>query len=109
MAVNRLQTILLTITGLIALLIGSLIAIDPVEFYSSYGITLAGNTDMLSELRAPGTNLAVLGAVILIGAWIKSMRLVSLLIGLIVFELIDQISSGGKHPDNALIRKVRKS
>ena len=85
MAVNRLQTILLTITGLIALLIGSLIAMDPMDFYSSYGIALAGNTDMLSELRAPGANLAVLGAVILMGAWRKSMRQVSLLIGLIVF------------------------
>ena len=85
MLVNRLQTTLLTITGLIALSIGSLIAMDPMDFYSSYGITLAGNTDMLSELRAPGANLAVLGAVILMGAWRKSMRQVSLLIGLIVF------------------------
>lgn len=54
--------------GLTALGVGIAILSDPTGFYAGYGIEIAANPDLLSELRAPGANLAALGAMIALGA-----------------------------------------
>lgn len=71
--------------GAIALGIGTTIAIAPAGFYALYGIVLPAGPDLLSELRAPGANLAVLGALILGGAIRSGMTQLSALLGTAVF------------------------
>lgn len=71
--------------GVIALGIGATIALDPSTFYASYGIKLAASPDLLSELRAPGMNLAALGALILAGAIRSGMARTAAMLGATVF------------------------
>ena len=85
MKFNKLQTTVLSVAGFTALLIGVYIAFDPLAFYSSYDLVLKGNADMLSELRATGMNLAVLGCVMLGGVSRSSLRPLAISACLIVF------------------------
>ncbi len=86
MKLNKLQKTTLSIAGVTAMLIGVFIAIDPASFYASYGIKLEGNADMLSELRAPGLNLAVLGMVMLAGIAKSSLRPLAVSASVVVFS-----------------------
>ncbi|MEM1187777.1 MAG: DUF4345 domain-containing protein [Pseudomonadota bacterium] len=76
----------LILAGLTATAIGSYIALAPLAFYEGYNLPLAGSIDMLSELRATGTNLAALGAVMVFGALKTSLRPLALATSLIVFS-----------------------
>ncbi len=82
----KLDGSVLALAGFTAMLVGGLISLGPLEFYEGYGIPLAGNIDMLSELRATGTNLAVLGAVMLLGAFRLALRSLALATSLMVFS-----------------------
>ena len=85
MKFNKFQTTVLSVAGFTALLIGVFIAFDPLAFYSSYGLVLEGNVDMLSELRATGMNLGVLGGIMLAGVSMSSLRPLAISASLIVF------------------------
>ena len=85
MNMSKLQSTVLAIAGFTAVIIGSYIALDPHGFYSSYGIDLEGKVDLLSELRAPGTNLAVLGCVMLAGLFKPHLRSLAIMLSLSVF------------------------
>lgn len=65
---NWYSRIVLGVGGLTAISIGSAIALAPHAFYASYGIAIEADPNLLSELRAPGANLAVLGMIMLGGA-----------------------------------------
>lgn len=67
MELTRFQKISLGISGITALMIGAFILVAPQAFYASYGITLAPDPNMLSELRGPGAGLAALGGLMLAG------------------------------------------
>lgn len=82
---QKLQKTTLIVAGVTAMLIGLFIALDPIAFYSGYGIALQGNTDMLSELRAAGVNLTTLGGIMLAGALRASFRELAIAASLIVF------------------------
>lgn len=71
--------------GVLALGIGAAITIAPNVFYGSYGIELPPGPDLMSELRAPGANLAVLGTLILIGSLRAGWTTFSTLLGALVF------------------------
>ena len=62
---TRFQRITLGLSGIIALAIGLMITVLPQTFYASYGIGLAPDPNLLSELRAPGAGLATLGTLML--------------------------------------------
>lgn len=79
------QKLILGIAGLAALVIGLAITLVPHAFYASYGLSLGENPDLLSELRAPGANLAALGVIILAGIVRPSFAPISALIGQTVF------------------------
>ena len=79
------QKLTLGAAGLTALGIGLGIAFAPHGFYASYGITLGSDPTLLSELRAPGANLAALGAVIFTGALRPAMARVSAALGALLF------------------------
>lgn len=61
------EKIALGLAGVTALGIGACILLAPQAFYASYGISLGGDANLLSELRAPGAGLAGFGLLILLG------------------------------------------
>ncbi|MCA0045062.1 DUF4345 domain-containing protein [Celeribacter litoreus] len=71
--------------GLTALGIGLAITFVPHGFYTSYGLDIGANPVRLSELRAPGANLAALGAVIFSGAFRPNLVRLSAALGALVF------------------------
>lgn len=85
MTLHTYRTAVLALAGLTALSIGTFIAVDPAGFYAGYAIPLQGNMDMLSELRASGANLGVLGAVMLLGTVLAPLRPYAVAAGLVVF------------------------
>ena len=82
---TRLHKLILGAAGLTALGIGLGITFMPQDFQASYGIVANTNPAALSELRAPGANLAMLGAVILAGAVRTGMAGLSAALGTLVF------------------------
>ena len=72
----------LGLAGVTASGIGLAITFIPLAFYASYGIALEAEPNLLSELRAPGANLAALGLIMLGGAlrpqWFSIARLVAI-------------------------------
>ncbi|MDF1670941.1 MAG: DUF4345 domain-containing protein [Roseovarius sp.] len=85
MSLTIFQKTTLGIAGTTALLVGGFILAAPHVFYASYGIELGANPNLLSELRAPGTGLAVLGGIMLMGVIRAAWASVSLTIALAVY------------------------
>ncbi|MEP1199292.1 DUF4345 domain-containing protein [Tateyamaria sp.] len=79
------RRLVLGISGLAATTLGLAITLDPQAFYASYGIVLTPQPNLMSELRAPATNLAVLGLIILSGALYKRVTHSAALLGTAVF------------------------
>ena len=85
MQLSRIQMAVLFVAGLTACAIGTFIAVSPQAFYLSYGIDLRGNFDLLSELRAPGTNLAALGGLMMAGLFKPALRPTAAIASMLVF------------------------
>ncbi|NEO86666.1 MAG: DUF4345 domain-containing protein [Spirulina sp. SIO3F2] len=85
MLMSKFQKVMLGLAGFTAFAIGSLITLAPHAFYASYGFALDNNPTLLSELRGPGANLAVLGAIVMAGLFVKSISKISIAIALIIF------------------------
>ncbi len=75
----------LHLNGWVAVLIGSLIALDPVSVLSSYGLQPELSAGLLSELRAPGGLLLVCGLLILSCALQPSKAKYGLMLSVIVY------------------------
>lgn len=80
------QKITLGLAGISATAIGLFISLSPRAFYASYDIVLDQGPNLLSELRAPGTNLAVLGMVMLAGLFVQRVRRLSVILAILVFS-----------------------
>jgi len=80
-----LQKIALGISGVTALGIGTFILAAPNAFYASYGIMPGSDPSLLSELRAPGAGLAVLGAIMLTGMFREALLQTAIIAALTVF------------------------
>jgi len=76
---------LLLFSGLTAMAIGASILFAPTQFHASYGITLGPDANLLSEVRAPGGALLVLGAMMLAGVFVKSFAFASTAIATAVY------------------------
>ncbi len=85
MQLTRFQKITLGLSGVTALVIGTLITLSPHTFYASYGITLGQDPNLLNELRAPGAGLAMFGALMLAGVLRAAMAPIALAVALTVF------------------------
>jgi hypothetical protein len=70
--------IFLTLAGLIAVGLGTLILLAPVAFYASYGLDLAGQVTLLNELRSHGLSLIGIGLFIMTGAVISRLATAAL-------------------------------
>ena len=67
MTLTHFQKLALGVAGVTAMSIGTFILLAPHAFYASYGIPLGEDPSRLSEIRALGAGLAVLGGIMLAG------------------------------------------
>ena len=72
---NSLTVIFLLLAGLLLLTIGSTLVMAPHAFHGSNGVTLGGNPNLLSEIRAPGGILISSAVIILTAAFRAPLRL----------------------------------
>jgi len=79
------EKIALGLSGLTAFTIGASILFAPHAFYAAYGINLAQNANLLSELRAPGAGLAGFGLLMLLGVWRQEILPVAMAVALTIF------------------------
>ncbi|PCJ37855.1 MAG: hypothetical protein COA99_12380 [Moraxellaceae bacterium] len=77
---KNLIKVLLVVSGLTGIIIGSGLLFAPVSFEASAGIDLGTNINLLSEVRAPGGALLVAGVLILLGAFITKLAYTSVLL-----------------------------
>ena len=85
MSTSRSTRALLTVSGLIALVIGASILLAPAQFHATYGTVLGDDANLLSEIRAPGGALLVLGALMLVGVFVNSFAFTSVTIAAAVY------------------------
>ena len=77
--------LILVLSGLLAIAIGTAILLVPVEFHAASGIQIGTDANLLSEIRAPGGALLVLGSMMLIGVFVKPFTLASTSIAAAVY------------------------
>ena len=82
---STMTVIYLVIAGLLLLAIGGAILLTPHAFHGSNGIVLDANPNLLSEIRAPGGLLAASGIIILLGAFRRQLRLLSVQLTALVY------------------------
>ena len=82
---SKLLKIILFISGLLLLIIGSAILFAPIAFSARNGIDLGGNINLLNDTRAAGASLLVSGLVILLGAFIQKLTYTSVIIAIIAY------------------------
>ncbi len=77
--------IILFISGLLLIVIGSAILFIPIDFSARNGIELSGNISLLNDTRAAGASLLASGLVILLGAFIQKLTYASVIISIIAY------------------------
>lgn len=85
MTLSFFQKLTLGASGVIALAIGAFILFAPHAFYASYGIAIANDPNLLSELRAPGAALAAMGGIMLVGLVRETITTVSIALAFTVY------------------------
>ncbi|MEM9802397.1 MAG: DUF4345 domain-containing protein [Planctomycetota bacterium] len=76
---------LLFVSGLLATGIGASILFDPAAFHATHGIELGSDANLMSEVRAPGGALMVLGLLMLLGVWVRTFTLAATSIAAAVY------------------------
>jgi len=77
--------LLLFISGIIAILIGTSLLFFPIEFEASAGVTIDANASSLSEVRSSGGLIFASGIIILIGIFKRSLIIISLVISSLLY------------------------
>ena len=77
--------VLLVLSSLMAVVIGASILVSPDAFHASYGTELGTDANLLSEIRAPGGALLVLGLLMGVGAFVPRMTYASTVIAAAVY------------------------
>ena len=85
MSTSKTLRILLFVSGLMAVVIGGYLVTDPTAFHASNGIELGADASLLSEVRAPGGALLVLGILMGAGAFVRSMASTSAWVAVAVY------------------------
>lgn len=81
----RVLPVILCLAGGIAIAIGTLILRSPAAFYASNHIDIAGNINLLSEIRAPAGFLLTSGLVITAGAFVAPLTFTSTLLATLLY------------------------
>lgn len=82
---SRIHRTSLVISGLILLVVGSLLLLDPALMHASNGVDLGRDPNLLSEVRAPGGALLALGALIVAGAFLPRITYTASLVAALVY------------------------
>ena len=82
---TRVQSLALGTAGVLATGIGAALTVAPAAFLAGSGIALGSDPSLLSELRAAGAGLAVLGAVMLAGLRQAALRPMALIAAATVY------------------------
>ena len=86
MNLTRTLRLLLAISSLIAISIGAMILFAPAQFHATHGIELGADPNLLSEVRAPGGALLVLGILMGVGAFVRRFTFASMSIAAAVYS-----------------------
>lgn len=82
---TKVLDIFLLISGFIAAGIGANILFLPVVFYASNGIELAGNINLLNEIRASGGALLAAGVLIISGSFIPGIKFTAIVLSALLY------------------------
>lgn len=85
MQLTKTSRVLLVLSSIVAVLIGTSILFAPASFHASNGIEFATDASTLSEVRAPGGALLALGALMLVGLFVKAFAVTSLSVAAAVY------------------------
>ena len=77
--------LVLLASGLTAIGIGSAILVVPADFHATYGIELASDASLASEIRAPGGALLATGLLMLAGVFVAKFAFASTAIAAAVY------------------------
>ncbi|MEM9805624.1 MAG: DUF4345 domain-containing protein [Cyanobacteria bacterium P01_D01_bin.56] len=105
---SKFLQIVLCLAGGIAVLIGASILRSPATFYALNHIDLGGNTNLLSEVRAPAGFLFTSGLLIATGAFVAQLTFTSTLLATLLYlsyglsRLVGMVIDG--IPGNSLVR-----
>ncbi|MBG0829382.1 DUF4345 domain-containing protein [Planomonospora sp. ID67723] len=75
----------LLVAGLVAVGIGGAILFAPAAFHGVNGIELGGDSNLLSEMRAPGGMLLAIGALVVLGAFVSRLAFTAAVVGALSF------------------------
>ncbi|HAE27380.1 MULTISPECIES: DUF4345 domain-containing protein [Hyphomonas] len=79
MSRSKIQSATLFVSGLIAVLIGAAIVLDPVGFHATSGIQLgAADPALLNEMRAAGGPILAVGLLALTGLFLRRLQMLAL-------------------------------
>ncbi|MGD1920004.1 MAG: DUF4345 domain-containing protein [Pleurocapsa sp.] len=78
-------TVILCLSGLIAISIGIIIQISPLDFYSANNIDIGSNVNLLSEIRASSGFLLTSGILILTGAFVSQLTFISIVLSTVLY------------------------
>lgn len=82
---SRTVTVILTVAGLAAILIGGTILFAPFPFFSSTGVELGDNPTLLSDIRGLGALLFFAGILIGLGGFVRALAFTAALTGAIAY------------------------
>lgn len=75
----------LILGGLIGVALGTMILFAPLAFYASYDLDLAGQVDLLNELRSHGLSLLAAGLFIATGAFQRSLERPAIIVATVLY------------------------
>lgn len=81
----RTPQVILAVAGLVLAAVGSALLLAPAAMHGSNGVDLGDDASLLSEARAPGGALLVLGAIVVAGAFVRRLRLPAAMIAAAVY------------------------
>ena len=82
---SQFLTAILCLSGLIAMSIGILIQISPLDFYSANNIDIGSNVNLFSEIRASSGFLLTSGILILTGAFVDQLQFTSIVLSTVLY------------------------
>ena len=82
---SKFPKIVLCVSGLIAITVGGMIQLSPVDFYAANNIDIGGNVNLLNEIRASSGALLAYGALIFTGAFVSQLTFVSMVLSTLLF------------------------
>ncbi|MDJ0592278.1 MAG: DUF4345 domain-containing protein [Pleurocapsa sp. MO_226.B13] len=82
---SKFLTVILCLSGLIAMGIGTIVQISPLDFYSANNIDIGSNINLFSEIRASSGFLLTSGILILTGAFVSQLTFTSIMFATVLY------------------------